>query len=686
MLIFMVGGMQQLGVEAILDRFLPNNVVETLIFFSIIPHIASLARGVFDLRDIIYFFSIMLFGLGSTVAILRCRKAAHKFNRPITALVIAFTFVSVVMVNLIFRNISVRADLSEDRLYTLSKSTHKALSNMKSPGRIRFYFSKTTPGVSMEQKALARRVEDMLREYAESSNGLLKLELIDPQPGTPGETSARFDGLQEIKMGQNGLMYLGISVVYQDKVMTIPAFTKDDEDQMELNVTRLLLNAQKKEKPIVLFQSSLPVTGLKADPGAGRVKDEPEWSIVTEMRIDYNLLQLPSKVREIPEQVAMVVLVHPDALSEETMYALDQYLMKGGKILCFMDNFSIVEARFNKNASSKGRLSQMSSLLGFSEAWGIRYVPEEIVADAELKTPVKGKENPFMLSLGPANMKLGEEIFTNVEKIHVPYAGYLDYRPMDGIQYDVLLQSSSMNLGVKRQEAGNTREILERIDTAIDPKVLALRVRGKLNSAFKSYLPDNISKDNHVLKGVKDSEVILVSDADMLHDSFQTNIQHLFDGRREKVSISDNTVFFLNILDSTINEGDMLGLRGRRFKRRNFGLVHQRQVKAYESYLEEIESLQIEHAQASRTVRGLEDKMNRQLMLDSEEKEILANRREERDRADARLKEIESNLKADAINFEKNIFKWNLLVPPICVFLILLIRALSAYLQRRHQV
>ena len=130
----------------------------------------------------------------------------------------------------------------------------------------------------------------------------------------------------------------------------------------------------------------------------------------------------------------------------------------------------------------------------------------------------------------------------------------------------------------------------------------------------------------------------------------------------------------------------MLGLRGRRFKRRNFELVHQRQVKAYDAYLEEIEELKIEHANAARTVRGLEDKMSRQLMLNSEEKDLLAKRREERDRADVRLKEIESDLKSDAINFEKRIFKWNLLIPPACVLLILLLRAFKSYIQRKQKV
>ncbi|MDD7983701.1 Gldg family protein [Lentisphaera marina] len=684
MLIFMVAGMQQLGIEAVLNSILPKEVVETLIFFSIIPHIASLARGVFDLRDFIYFFSIMLFGLGSTVAILRCRKASHKFNRPITALVIGLVFVSVVILNLIFRNVSYRIDLSEDKLYTLSESSIKVIQQMDSPGRIRFYFSRSTPGVSMEQKALARRVEDLLREYAEESNGKLKLEVIDPQAGTPGETSARFDGLQEIKLGQQGVMYLGVAVSYQDKVMTIPAFTADEEDQMELNVTRLLHSAQKQEKPVVLFQSALPVLGLKADPSSGRIKDEPEWSIITEMRIDYTLLQMPPKVKEIPDKVKMVILVHPETLSEESMYALDQYLMRGGKILCFLDNFSLVEGKFNKGTSQKGRLSQMSTLLGFSEAWGVRYVPEELVADRALKTPVKGKENPFMLSLGPDNLKSDEAFFTNVNKLHIPYAGYLDYRPVEGLKYDVLMESSPYNLGVKRQEALKSREVLQKITAKSDPKILAMRVSGKMKSAFQKYLPNDVDIKKHLKQGTKTGEVILFSDADMLHDSFQTNIQHLFNGRRERVSISDNTVLFLNILDTALNEGSLLGLRGRRFKRRNFGLVYQRQIDEYEAQLDEIESLDLEHAKASRNVSLLESKMVRQLILNPEEKKTLTEKKESRDKADLRLKEIESELKASAQNFEKKVFYWNLYLPPFLVLMILLLRYLLSVSYKRR--
>ncbi len=170
----------------------------------------------------------------------------------------------------------------------------------------------------------------------------------------------------------------------------------------------------------------------------------------------------------------------------------------------------------------------------------------------------------------------------------------------------------------------------------------------------------------------------------MLHDSFQTNIQHLFNGRRERVSISDNTVFFLNVLDTALNDGSLLGLRGRRFKRRNFAYVYQRQIDEYDAKLDEIESLQLEHAKSGRTVSQLESKMVRQLILNPEEKKTLAEKKESRDKADLRLKEIESELKASAQVFEKRVFYWNLYLPPLMVLLILLIRWLVSLSYKRR--
>ena len=687
LLLFTVGGMEQLGVEEFLADYLQlsESVVETLVFFSIIPHIEGLARGVLDLRDLVYFMGIMLFGLAATVAILRCRKAAHKFNRVYTFGVIIVLGICTVLGNLIVRDVSWRADLSEDQLYTLSDASKRVVESLASPTRIRFYFSNDSDGVSIQKKALARRIEDLLREYEAYSRGMLRIEIIDPQPGTAGELSAKFDSMEQIEIGPDRKMYMGLSVIYQDRVMTIPVFTEDEEELMELNISRLLLNVQEEMKPTVLFQSALPVKGSKADPNAGRYKDDPEWSIISQMRIDYNLLELPRFAKVIPDSVALVVLVHPESLSEESIFALDQYLMRGGKLLCFLDNFSLMEGRSKGVKTLSSTLSEVSTLFGFSESWGVRYESKFVVADDELKAQVRGSKNPFMLALSSKNMKEEDPIFENVNKLYLPYSGFFEYKKREGLSYENLLMSSSKNMLVKRDQAIDMKRTVANFKSSGQERILGLRVTGKLPSSFKvSYLTEEQKKE-FVPEGSAEAEVVLISDADMLHDSFEVNVQKLFDGRRERITISDNTVLFLNLIDQMTRGGKLLGLRGRRIQDRRFTRKKDIQLAELKELQTEIDTEQKIYHQNSAIVRDYEGRMQRQLSLNEAQKIELAEARDLRDKANGKLENIEATLMNSSKQLENRIWYYNLLIPPAAILLILMLHWVGDFRNRRKQ-
>ena len=688
LLLFTVGGMEQLDAEGFLSEYLmlSDTVVETLVFFSIIPHIEGLARGVFDVRDFIYFAGIIMFGLVSTVAILRCRKAAHKFNKVFTTGVIVILAVCTVLINLIVRDTSGRIDLSEDELYTLSDASKSVVKSLSSPTRIRFYFSNDSEGVSIQKKALARRIEDLLREYEAYSRGMLRIEMIDPQPGTPGELSAKFDSMEPIQIGPERKMYMGLSVIYQDRVMTIPQFTEDEEELMELNISRLLMNVQEETKPIVLFQSSLPVKGTKADPNAGRYKDEAEWSIISKMRIDYDLRELPRNLIEIPDTVKLIVLVHPESLTEEMIFAMDQYLMRGGKLLCFLDNFSLMEGRAKGKKTLSSSLSEVSTLFGFSESWGVRYESNVVVADDELKAQVRNAKNPFMLSLSSANMLKDDKVFVNVKKLYMPYAGALQYKEREGLSYEELLTSSKSTMDVKRSEATDMKSVIKNFKSSGEKRILGLRVKGKLPSSFKpSYLSEE-QKKNFIGSGTSEAEVVLISDADMLHDSFEINIQKLFDGRRERITISDNTVMFLNMVDEMTRGGKLSGLRGRRVKDRRFTRKKDLSLAALKERQPEVDKHQKTYYDNSAIIRDYEGRMKRQLSLSEAQKTELAEARVKVDQANSQLENIQADLLSQSKKLENRIWYSNLLIPPIIILLILISRSLCQFRERRKQV
>ena len=234
-------------------------------------------------------------------------------------------------VYVLFTFISVRMDLTEEKAYTLSDGTRAILEKLDTPVTIRFY---ATQGEDMPVmlKTYAQRIEDLLKEYQKHSDGKIIVRKYDPEPLSDAEDSANLDGVEGQQIDMRTQIYLGISVSMLDSKETLPFLDPRRERLLEYDLTRAIANVMTTEKPLVGVMSSLPVFGqmnpMMMQMGGG---SQPAWLIINELKRDYEVREVQTSATEIDPEIGILLVIHPKNLPDATLYALDQFVLRGGQ-------------------------------------------------------------------------------------------------------------------------------------------------------------------------------------------------------------------------------------------------------------------------------------------------------------------------------------------------------------------
>ncbi len=281
-------------------------------------------------------------------------------------LLIALAFLAFNMVSgLLFSG--ARLDLTEQKLYTISPGTKRILAGLDEPINLYFFYSDSGARELVPLRNYARRVEELLRAYEREANGRIRLQVIDPEPFSENEDKATEFGLQGIPLQQGGdNLYFGLAGSNAlDGVQVIPFFPLDQEEFLEYDISRLVQTLAQPQRPVVGLMSSLPLNG--GFDMASRQPTSP-WMVMEEIRQQFDLRSLKSDATEIPPEVSVLLLVHPKQLPEQTLYAIDQFVLRGGKLLAFVDPFSEADSGSDFTATLDGDKS--SDLAPLFEAWG----------------------------------------------------------------------------------------------------------------------------------------------------------------------------------------------------------------------------------------------------------------------------------------------------------------------------
>lgn len=561
-----------------------------------------------------------------------------------------------VAINALFAGVRVRKDLTAEKLYTLAPGTVQMLQNLPRPVTLKFYFSQGNPNVPAAVKNYVQRTLDFLREAADRSRGRLTLEVWDPKPDSEAEEWAQRYGLIPQATGRLGFepdVYLGLAAVSGTREAAIPFLDPSAEPQLEYLVARLIQEVVRDRRPRIGVMSALPVLAPPAPPFAPPRK--PDWLFVNELKKQYDVVPVALDAEEIPADLDAVLLAHPKGVSERALFALDQYLLKGGKLLAFVDPLCISE---EKQEDWAGGTSLESDLNRLTRAWGVTLESNRVVADVTAATPVnigdgRVERLATWLSLrGDLHIDREEIATSGLENLMLPFAGVFRLTPAEGLTAKTLLQASSNAVTLNTFRARLADDITLRGGAPAAGAALAVRLTGRFPTAFPDGPPATATNDadsaaaSWLKEAEKDGLVILVADADLLANDFSARTVQFF-GQMFFQPFNDNLSLTLNLAEQATGDAALVGLRSRGRFSRPFERVLALEQAAQERWQAEELKLQEKLMQTQQRLNELQaaKSEDQQLVLSPEQKAEIEKFRRERFETQRQLKEVRKNLR-----------------------------------------
>jgi ABC-type uncharacterized transport system involved in gliding motility auxiliary subunit len=595
---------------------------------------------------------------------------------------LAVLFLGVVMLSNIGLR-GMRVDLTQNKLYTLSRGTQQVLAELKEPVNLYFYFSREA---AAKQAPLvmpyANRVREFLEELAARSGGKIHLRVVDPQPFSEEEDRAAEYGLQSLQAGGGDALYFGLAGTNStDGRAAISNFQADREEFLEYDVAKLINELGTPKKPVIGLLSSLGLQG-QFNPMTGQM-GEP-WPILTQLQELFSIRSLTADVDHIDKDVDVLMLVHPKSLTPKTLYAIDQFVMRGGRILLFVDPNSGADTSGQdpSNPLAGAMADHSSNLAPLLAAWGVDYDATKVVGDLERGLEVRtSMQSPpvrhiGILGLARRDMNQSDVVTASLEKINLATAGALAAHPGAKTTFEPLLLSS----------AGAEPMPAQRFNALTDPATLrdgfkptgvryalAARVTGPVESAFPNGPPPDKKPAAgppaaHLAKTSAPANIVIVADTDLLMDYVWVQTRELF-GQRVAQAFANNGDLVANILDNLSGSSALISVRGRASFSRPFERVEALKRQADDRLRGKALELQSELQQTETKLTELQSKRNDQssVMLSPEQESELKRFVAEKARVRKELRETQRGLDVDINRLNTWLKVINIAIAPLLV-------------------
>jgi ABC-type uncharacterized transport system involved in gliding motility auxiliary subunit len=500
---------------------------------------------------------------------------------------------------------NVKIDLTEAKVFTLSEGTKEVLANVREPVTLRYFISDDLMDQSPSLKDYGRGVQELLERYAELSKGRVKLEVIHPEPFSPEEDRAVGFGLHGVPITQAGnLGYFGLAGTNTtDDLDVIAFFSPQRERFLEYDLSRLVQNLANPKKKKVGFISSLPID---ADP----IKRYRPWQVVEQMKQFFDVQRITLE-DPVPEDIDVLMVVHPRDMDETDRYYIDQHIMRGGKALIFVDPYS--EEATRGNAMQRQPPDDGSDLKQLFDAYGIVYDKNKVLGDRKGAQRVSAGRDSLgrpvitdylaWITLTGGQINRGDVVSSDLEQITLAASGFIAKAKDAKYEMQPLLVSSREAMAIdvaKIKKDPEPAKLLKNFKASGEPFIVAARITGTFKSAFPDGPPkDQIREDiaaarkkkgekmaktqKHLKEGIKPASMIVVADTDMLVDRFWVRSQDFF-GKRVDVPIANNADFLSNAIDNMAGTAALISLRGRGVTTRPFHRVEALRREAELSY------------------------------------------------------------------------------------------------------
>lgn len=518
---------------------------------------------------------------------------------------------------------NMKSDLTEDRLFTISEGTREVLRNIDEPITARLYFSRRLAEIAPEQSRYFQRVQALFEQYRDISGGKLRLSVLDPEPFSDAEDRAVAAGLNGVRLNAEGEVgYFGLVASNStDAQETIPFFSPDREAFLEYDVTKIVYNLANPKKRVVGLMSGLPLDGGEVDTPMGKRPQRP-WLIMSQIRELFEVRDVAQTATSIPSGLDVLMVVQPTGLTEEAAYAIDQYALKGGKVLVFLD--PVTES--NQLAMIKDPGEGRRRLAKVLEGWGVLFNSTQVAADIRHARRVQfGRDQDSVtefvawLGLDKRNINPDDVLAAGIEVLNVASSGF--FTKVDGATAEVspILETSADAAVVGAEKMGMGADplgLLRAYAPGGKKLTLAARISGEGKTAYSSGKPgaasaevkaseDKRSGDKTAAKAGETSDAkpgpdhvatgtinaIVVADSDMLADRFWVDRREMM-GQEMVMPSAHNAAFVLSALENLSGSNALIALRGRGVNERPFTWVEELRRNAERQFREKEQALE----------------------------------------------------------------------------------------------
>ena len=604
----------------------------------------------------------------------------------------------VVAVNLIATEIKGRVDLTQGKIYTLSDGTKNILKKLDSPVEIRFYYSAKEARMPSQFKTYARRVEDLLNEFKQAAKGNIEIKKYDPEPDSDAEDLANLDGVEGKMLPTGEKIYLGLAVSLDPQKAAIPFLPLDREKLLEYDIIRAISQVFSTNKPVIGVMTPLPIMGAAMNPMMMRMGQQGQdaWAFITELKRDFEVKTVPMEVEKIDDDIKVLLAIHPKEIKDSAQYAIDQFVMRGGKLIACLDPMSLADQQKQQNPMMPAMPGGASNLDKLLKAWGITFETTKVVADMNFarKLQTRGSQVeivPTLLFLTGEGINKEDVVTSQTDELLFVFPGVFTGTPVSGLKQTVLLKTSKQSQLVEPFLASmSPTKIVDDFKASDTQYNLAVRLEGKFKTAYpdgkpeapnagdekkEDAKPEDKAKDT--LKETKgDNAVLLIGDTDWLSDQFSVQIQNFF-GQKIIQPRNSNLALVQNVVEQFSGDQNLIGVRSRATLNRPFTVVQKMQAEANARYQAEIAKLQKEVEEVNQKVNELQGKKEagQRFVLSKEQQDEIEKFKQKRAEANKKLKTVRRSLQVE-IDSLQNRLKWgNILAVPGAVVIIGLVLA-----------
>lgn len=592
-----------------------------------------------------------------------------------------------------------RLDLTQNHLYTLSPGTTQVLGEIKEPINLHFYFSRDAASKKLPLlMPYAARVREFLEEVTARSGGKIRLSVIDPLPFSEEEDRAAEAGLTPLQGGAGGdALYFGlVGTNSTDGRSVIPSFAPDREEFLEYDVAKLIHELATPRKPTIGLVSTLPMEG-RFDPSTGQMGDP--WPIMSQIEQLFTVRNLTTELDHVDKDVDVLMVVHPKGLPPKALYAIDQFVMRGGRLLLFVDPDSGADTAGQdpSNPFAGAGASHSSDLEPLLSAWGIAYDPNKVIGDMQLGLEVRASahDQPTrhigILGLRHEDMAPKDVATASLEVVNVATAGYLEAKPGSQTTFEPLLLSSDQAepLPAARfiglTDPSSLRDGFKATGTRY---ALAARITGPLDSAYPQGAPPDQKPPAgppipHLAHSAVPANIVVIADTDLLMDYMWVQTRELL-GQRFAQAFANNGDLVANVLDNLSGSSALISIRGRASFSRPFERIEALRRQADNRLRTKALELQTQLQKTEAKLTELQARRNDQssLMLTPEQEAELKRFTAEKARVRKELRETQRGLDVDIDRLDNRLKVINIALAPLLVAAIGLV---VLYVRRRRR-